>query len=305
MHRAFAIALVFLAFFLAPRARADDASTVEELRAFDGGAALLSTTVVTPAGGGKRKATVKLQPLDDKMANVGAPVVVHDGALVGTTLAVRPGFAGVLLFRGGAGAFAKLAIVDLDKGKIKTVDLPRTAPAGYGPTTAVACADADGFTVLWQEQGEAVGAVHSTMARVKTNGDVVMKPTSVAIPWSLGAIIDDGRGFTLAVRYDGQTPDQTRICFVTLTYAGGPEQHPWWGAKPAQVADLQLAMLAGIVQAIYRDVGKGGSVLTVPADKAAGQWGKDPPASKSLTVKNAGAPFGVKVKNGALVIVQK
>ncbi len=99
------------------------------------------------------------------------------------------------------------------------------------------------------------------------------------IPWSLGAIVDDGRGYTLAVNFDGAAPDQTRLCFVTLNRAGQPEQHPWWGSRPAVVEEVQLVSVAGGVTAVYRSAG---ALLAVVADRSTGQWGKEAAASRTL-----------------------
>jgi hypothetical protein len=38
----------------------------------------------------------------------------------------------------------------------------------------------------------------------------------------------NGRGYHLALYYDGTTYGQTRLRLVTLSAAGRPEQHPWW-----------------------------------------------------------------------------
>ena len=144
------------------------------------------------------------------------------------------------------------------------------------------------------------------MVRVKPDGALLMQPTAVPIPWSLGAIIDDGRGYTLAVNYDGAAPNQTRICFVTLSRTGQPEQHPWWGSRPDVVTDVQLVLVGGKVNAVYRGGASGGSLLGVVADKDKGAWGVEAAASRPLATGLATtAPFAVRVKDGGVVVVKR
>ena len=282
------------------------ATTYESWRALDDGAIALQSTIGASADG-SRTTTLVVQPLDGKLASKGKPIAVYDGPLVFATLAVRPGAAAVALFRRGTAPFAKIALIDLAKGTSHVVDLARTAPEGYVPMSAVACADEDGFTVLWQEQkfGSFDGEPHATMARVRADGTAVTKASQVAIPWSLGAIVDDGRGYTLAVRYDGQTADQTRICFVTLGRDGRPEQHPWWGARPTVVDEIQLVMIDGAPMAAYRAGAGGKSILAVAVDTAAGQWGKEAEASKDLAAKTPSAPFAVRARSSAIELVAR
>jgi hypothetical protein len=306
--RTLALVLLTLAVFLScpiSSAVAADGDSVETWRTLDDGTTVSLLATSTTLANGKLGAVVKVQPLDAKLANKGAAIKVYEGAYVISTLAVRPGSAAVLMYRGGATAFVKVGLVELGTGKSTVVDLPRTAGAGSMPTGAVACADADGFTFLWQEQGTGGGAAQGTIARVKADGTIVKKPTSVGMIWSLGAIVDDGRGYTLAVRYDGQAPDQTRIAFVTLTYDGTPEQHPWWGARPAMVGEIQMVMVKGVATAVYRAGDATQSILAAPADKVKGQWGKEADPSKILVTKGAANPFGARVKNGAIEVVQR
>ena len=311
--RALALAIVgcfaFLLVVVAPRpkeARADDEATYECWRALDDGAVSLKATLRTGPDGG-RTTSLTVQLLDDKLATKGSAVSVYDGPIVFSTLAVRPGVGAVAMFRRGVAPFAKVALVDLAKGTSRVIDLPRTAPSQMVPMSAVACADEGGFTLLWQEQNpadlSASSEAHSTMARVKADGTVLMKPTHVEIPWALGAIVDDGRGYTLAVLY-GNAIDQTRICFVTLTREGTPEQHPWWGSMPSRVEEVQLTMVSGAAMATYRAGTTTKSIVAVTADKS-GSWGKEAAPSRDLAAKTPSAPFGVREKAGALQLVQR
>ncbi len=222
------------------RAQAPSAESWEEWRV-QGEAVVAARTALAAQANGARTAKVTLALLDRKLVAQasGAPIAVYDGPAASTELGVRDGAAAVVLYRGGAQPFVKVALVDLGTRAVRVVDLDRTAGAEYAPTAAVICADPDGFTVLWQEQmrGNPQAEARSTLARVKVDGTFAARPAAVPIPWSLGAIVDDGRGYTLAVNFDGAAPDQTRICFVTLTRDGKPEQHPWWGSRPAVVEE--------------------------------------------------------------------
>jgi hypothetical protein len=299
------LAALLLTFALPSPARALDpsADTWEEWRALGEGVVAVRTAVTATAGGPK-KTKVTLSQLDKKLATVGDAVVVYDGPGASTALGARDGAAAVALYRGGAQPFVKLALVDLATRAVRLVDLDRTAGPDYAPTAAVLCADPDGFTVLWQEQMRTnpQAEAHSTLARLKPDGTFVAKPAAVPIPWSLGAILDDGRGYTLAVNYDGASADQTRICFVTLTRAGQPEQHPWWGSRPAVVEDVQLARDGGNVLAVYRS---GASLLAVPVDKT-GQWGKEAAPSKPLVIGvSTGAPFALRALASGVEVVRR
>lgn len=280
MKRALALVLSLVLAAIALPARAQGAAATEEWRALGDGVIALETA--WPATGGERQATVRLRQLDAKLAPRGAPVTVHDGAAAVATLAVRPGAAAVLLYRAGRDPRVEVALVDLVAGTSRRVDLARTAPSGYAPTAAVACADGDGFALLWQEQkvGDPGAEAHATLARVRPDGTFVQRPAAVAVPWSLAAIIDDGRGYTLALYYDGAAPDQTRLCFVTLTGDGKPEQHPWWGSRPGLVDEVQLALAGGAVVAAYR--AGGGAIVSVVANRTTGQWGKEADPSRVL-----------------------
>jgi hypothetical protein len=251
----------------------------------------------TASNDGTHRGTVTLRRLDASLAPAGAPIDVYSGPEVGTAMAVREGSAAIVLFGGGAQPFVKVALVDLGTRAVRLVDLRRGGVAGYTPTAAVACADmGDAFTLIWQEQkpGDRSAEARSSIARVKPDGTVLAAPQAAPIPWSLAAIVDDGRGYTLAVNYDGAAPDQTRLCFVTLTRDGKPEQHPWWGSRPDVVVDVQLVIAGTKVVAVYRGGPKAASLLAVDADKVTGKWGVEAPPSRPVATGLApGAPFAV------------
>jgi hypothetical protein len=281
------------------RAQTPAADTWEEWRALGDGVVAVRATLSAPGAGGARRSKLSLARLDKKLAPAGEAIAVYDGAAASTAVGVREGAAAVVLFRGGPQPFVKVAVVDLTTRAVRTLDLDRSAGAGYAPTAAVVCADADGFAVVWQEEvrGNPQAEARSTFARVKADGTLLARPAAVPIPWSLGALVDDGRGYTLAVNYDGSAPDQTRICFVTLTRSGTPEQHPWWGSRPGLVDEVQLVAVAGKVTAVYRSAG---ALLSVVANKSTGQWGKEAEASRP-----AGAPYALRAGAGGVEVVRR
>lgn len=245
----------------------------EEWRVLGDGIIAVRTAVT--ASSGTRGGKVTLARLDKELAPTGEVITLYDGPAASTALGVCDGAAAVVLFRGGAQPVVKVAVIDLATRVVRTVDLDRTTGADYSPSAVVVCGGAEGFTVLWQEhmQGNPKAEVRSTLARIKADGTLIAKPSAVPIPWSLGAIVDDGRGYTPAVNFDGPRPDKTRVCFVTLTREGKPEQHPWWGSRPSVVEEVQLMRAAGKVTAVFRGAG---TLLSVDADKSAGQWGRRP-----------------------------
>jgi hypothetical protein len=300
-----ALSLLLLPTAVAPLAHGDAATITETWQALDAEAIALQTSTTTVDG--KLHSVLKVQALDAKLATKGKPASVYDGPYVLGTLAVRTGSAAVAMFRGGGGPFVKVGLVDLAAGTSKVVELTRTAPAGYTPTSLVATGDAEGFTILWQEQALSIpGSVHSTMARVKADGTFLKKPTTVGVEWALGAIVSNGSGYTLAVRYEGASPDQARICFVTLDANGKPQQHPWWGSRLSQIGEIQLVNVGGVVMAAYRASTAGKeSILSVEANSVTGSWGKEPPEAKVLASKDVTSPFTVRAKTGALELVRK
>lgn len=276
---------------------------------------------------GERRGVVTLQRRDVAGAPRGASITVYDGPAPLTALAVREGLAGVALWRGGAHPFIKVALLDLSasginrslsdpalahraaspgRGELRLVTLPRRAPRDYEPLAAVITSDTahDGFLVLFEEMGPTQGAeAHSTLSVVRKNG--AQTGRVVAVPWSLAALADAGDRLVLAVRYDGNTADSTRLCFVTLSREGQPQQHPWWGAPPDAVDEVQLVQASGAAgtAASWVAVYHGGPglrhVRAAPVDLS-GQWGREAPAPRELGERAPGTPWTARSVDGAL-----
>jgi hypothetical protein len=277
---------------------------------------------------GERRGTVTLQRRDATGTPRGAAVTVYDGPAPLAALAVRAGMAGVVLWRGGARPFVKLALVDLGAPElsralsdaaavgrsavparrgVRLVNFPRRAPRGYEPLAAVIAPDAtaDGFVVLFEEMGPTPDAeAHSTLAVVLRGGTQTSRV--VPVPWALAAIGDAGDRYVLAVRYDGGSRDSTRLCFVTLSRDGQPQQHPWWGAPPDAVDDVQLVRTsapdagAATWSAVYRGSTGMRRIRGAPVDTT-GQWGREAPAPAELGERAPGTPWTVvRSADGAL-----
>jgi hypothetical protein len=128
---------------------------------------------------------------------------------------------------------------------------------------------------------------------------VARAETPATESWEEWRVLGDG----VAVNYDGAAPNQTRICFVTLTRDGQPEQHPWWGSRPGVVEEVQLLSVAGKVTAVFRSAG---ALLSVVADKTTGQWGKEANPSRTVgTGLQPGAPYALRAGAGGVEVVRR
>lgn len=222
---------------------------------------------------------------------------------VRTAMAVREQQVLVAVAQGGARPSVRLALVELGAdgapGQPRVIVAPRQAQAGYRPAAVVACADPQGFTVLWQEQRlDAQGGrpdARSYLARLDPKGNWLVKPKTVAVPWALGAIVHNGKGYHLALYFDGGGAAHTRLCGVTLSAAGQPEQHPWWASAQLAIDEVQLVRLGGSIQAFFRG-GSSGSELWSTELTTPGQWGAEPGAATSRGTVGAAEEFTVRAK---------
>ncbi len=235
-----------------------------------------------------RRVEVALRGVDASLKPVSKRLVVHRGGPLVSALAARNGTLLVALAGERAGRpFVRFSLVASKKasgkpgvlGVVKRIDATALRVAGKGsPANVVACADPDGFTVLWQEQwivGNNLNArpeARTYMARIAPDGSWLQKPKVVAVPWAFGAIVHNGAGYHLALFYDLGQASQTRLCFVTLSPQGQPQQHPWFATKPQLIDEVQLMAIKGGVVAYYRGGPKGGKLRSVRAT-ATGQWG--------------------------------
>ena len=260
----------------------------------------------------KGQVAVALTRVDSKLASIGQPIELYRGARVRTALAVRPDAVLVGLLQGGLRPTVRFSLVRLGpdgapQGQPVALDATARRTANDStPTAVVACPEPDGFTVLWQEQStRAPGAEARTyLGRISADGRWLAPATVVPIPWALGALVRSGAGYHLAVYYDGSRPDQTRLCFVTLSAAGQPEQHPWWVTPPEMIDEVQLqANGAGVV--VYYRGGANGTSLRSVRVTTPGQWGTEPPAPTDQGSIAPGEDYSLRVAaNGEVELLR-
>ena len=218
------------------------------------------------AGGGSAKVTLSVPGR--------APVELHDGAQVFTAVATRGSVVFAAVTELSPGGELSLSTVDL-AGDGRRRELTARFPGGRTliPSTVIATPDADGFTVLWQAlaANDLRGAT-TVMMRVRADGSWIDRPREVAVPWALADIAWNGRGYHLALYFDGQGPSETRLSMVTLSADGAPEQHPWWASQPGLVDEVQLVRAGDRIVAVYRG-GREGTELRRRDVTDVGQWG--------------------------------
>jgi hypothetical protein len=165
---------------------------------------------------------------------------------------------------------------------------PTAAASAFYPFAAVAAPTPDGFTVLFQDHGG-----QTYLARLAPDGSVRTPAASVAVPWSLAALAWNDHGYHLAVYYDGAGPSDTRLCLVTLTPDGQPEQHPWWASPRGAIGEVQMASARDGMRVEYR-LDDGTSGLRTFTSRAQGQWGIEAPAPQNDGALAAGELFALR-----------
>lgn len=265
-----------------------------DVRALDAG--LVTVTCTWRSAGGRRSAR-----LVAALAG-GREIVLHEGATVRTALAAAGDTLLVVAYHGGERAFARAHFAHVRDGRLvagATVELARDLAArrpALRPASALVAPTPEGFTVLLQEQdtSQPSADVVTTMTRVTRDGTIVEAPTQVAIPWALGALAWDGRGYHLAVLWGGWGTEHAgtaRACLVTLTPAGTPEQHPWWASEFDTLSDVQLVQRAGggAMLLVWR---RGdGRRVAMHVSSAPGRWGAEPAPAIDVAQIAAEAPF--------------
>jgi len=261
--------------------------------------AVLVRDVWSPRGrDGRRTCEVTLQRYDARMAPVGRPQSIYRGSPVRAGIAVKGDAVLIAMINGSATPFVKVAFVP-ERGAPRTVTVTRPgggAARGFTPSSVVAADNPEGFTVLWQEEpSDAQGrGAASYMVSFGPDGALRGAARAVGVPWALGALAWNGHGYHLAAFYDGSDRGQTRICLVTLTREGTPEQHPWWAAPPDDPSDLQMAQSAAGMVVLYRGGADGSHVYSF-VSTAIGQWGREPAHPPELGTVDATEPVGLRL----------
>ena len=239
----------------------------------------------------------------------GPALELHDGTTVRTAIAASPDALLVVAFHGGDRPFARALLADvrdgaLARGRTTELPIPRSAQAGaMRPSAAVAAPTQHGFTILLQEtdsQG-AAAAVRTTMFVLGRDGALI-SAREVAVPWALGALAWNGQGYHLAVLWGGWTAAHAgtaRICLVTLSPEGAPQQHPWWATPFDAIGEMMLLPRAdGAMQLVWRS-GDGRTIRLQDASMVLG-WGVEPPAPTELARIDPDAPLAP-VARGATI----
>jgi len=236
---------------------------------------ILATQWSARNGAGQRTATVTLQAVDAALHVQRRAMRVYAGPAVLTSLAFRPGASLVTLVRGGAGSFVRFAIVpDGPASRVRVVEARVAASGDYRPAYAFACADPDGFAVIWQEASPShPNDPRTWMGRLSETGQWLSPPHIVQVPWGFGAIAWNGSGYHLALYYDGSGAGQSRLTLVTLSREGQPEQHPWWLTEPDAIGDVQMLQAADGMHVLYRGGAQGTELMTI-VSHAVGSWGR-------------------------------
>ncbi|AKF08085.1 hypothetical protein [Sandaracinus amylolyticus] len=275
-----------------------------EVRALDAG--LVSVTTTWSEARGRRAARVT--------ASLGAarPLVLHDGATVRTAIGGERDALLVVAFHGGEHAFVRARLARVVEGGAlsagPTLELSREHAARrptLRPAAALVATTPDGFTVLVQEQDTRSpdADVVTTMTRIAHDGALIEAPRVVAIPWALGALAWNGRGYHLAVLWGGWGTEHAgtaRVCLVTLSEQGAPQEHPWWASTFDALSDVQLARRDdGAMVLVWRR----GDALAVMAhvSSAPGRWGAEPAPAIEVARIAPDAPFALQLDGERIV----
>lgn len=295
--RSLLLASIAVLSFVAPAlAQPSPLGPTREVRALDSG--LVTVTTTWRESEGQRSARVTASLLG------GSEVALHDGATVRTAIAAAGDTLLVVAYHGGPRAFARAVLAHVREGALVTgpsVELARDLAAGRAslrPASAVVASTPEGFTVLLQEQDtrDPSADVVTTMTRIARDGSMIEAPRQVAIPWALGALAWDGRGYHLAVLWGGwgtEHAGSARVCLVTLSPAGAPEQHPWWASEFDALSDVQLVQRAGggAMLVVWR---RGdGRRIAMHASTAVAGWSVEPPPAIDVARIAPNAPFVV------------
>lgn len=284
----------------------------DDVRPLPGGILRVRTRWAASRPGQARTSSVQVERLAADGRTVVATRPLFAGPTVVPSLTVSGDVAMVALVHEGPGPFVKLAFVDLPAGGGLTVrplvSAPRDGAARTFPTWAVVASDPDGFSILWQESSavDPNDAAHSHLGRLRRDGTWTERPHEVAVPWPTAAMAWNGHGWTLALWFGGfggtGGPDGIRVCLVTLSLAGQPEQHPWWISRPERVGEVQMLQTAGGMEVVWRG-GAEGEVLHSYRSEAVGNWGTEPPAAQAHGAIGEDQPFALREGAGGRIEV--
>lgn len=236
---------------------------------------------------------------------------LHRGPAIVTDVAADGDRVLVAMSEMAPGGSLHLALVEVPADGPPRVVARRRARIGerrWTPTAVATTATPDGFAVLWQAQSfqgrGRGGQARTLLARVGEDGGWSRRPSTVPVPWAIAGLVWNGGGYHLALYYDGSQPNQTRLCMVTLTEAGQPEQHPWWASRPGMVDEVQLVRDGEQILAVYRG-GPSGMQLLSRDVRPVGAWGQDVGAATDRGRIGADEEFALRVDGGAVQVVRR
>lgn len=298
--------------FAQPDPMGGEERTWDDVRPIPAGLLRVRTRWDAARPGQPRTGIVRVERLAADGRTVLAGHAVFQGPSVVPAVTVSGDVALIAMVHEGAGAFVKLAFVDLPAAGGLTVRpvvaAPRPEAARTLPSWAVVAADPDGFAILWQETNvvDPNDAAHSFLGRLRRDGTWSDRPHEVAVPWPTAALAWNGHGWTAALWFGGfggqGGPDGIRVCLVTLSLAGQPEQHPWWISRPERVGEVQMLQTAGGMEVVWRG-GADGNTLRSHRSAAIGNWGTEPAAARGHGAIGEDEPFALREGAGGRVEV--
>ena len=300
----FALLLIFpIAVLAQPDPNGGEARSWDDVRTLPDGVLRVRTHWNAVRDGGARTCTVRVERLALDGRTVTASREIFSGPAVVPAVATSADLALVSLVHEGPSPFVKLAFVDLPAaGGVAVrplIAVPRPDAARTFPSWAVVAADPSGFAILWQETSmvDANDAAHSFLGRLRRDGTWVDRPHSVEVPWPTAAMAWNGHGWHLALWFGGfggqGGPDGIRVCLVTLSEQGRPEQHPWWISRPEHVGEIQMLRTAAGMEVFWRG-GRDGRTLHSHRSEATGNWGSEPPAAQAHGTIGDDEPFAIR-----------
>ena len=242
--------------------------------------------------------------------STGRETELYTGPAVRTDAVVSDEALLVGMVHAGARPFVKLVVVPMHDGVLGapavTVEAQRQGGTQFQPDTIVTCSEPGGFAVLWQELSATDGRdARSYLGHVSTAGQWTAAPRIVNVPWALGAMAWNGNGYSLALYYSQTSPEQTRICGVTLSREGTPEQHPWWASPQELVGEILVEHVGGRLVAVYRGGADGRTIRSIDLSEQRA-WGVEPPQPASHGPILDTQDFGVQVdSSGAIQVVRR
>lgn len=205
----------------------------------------------------------------------GKATTVHAGSAIGTLVAGHEKVVVALVTE----AREPFQISVIDGGvRGKPITVARPGQRRDLPFAVVGTVTPKGFAVFFQEvQADDPSNAHTYLLELDERGEPSGAAKEIAVPWALAAAAHNGKGYHLALIYPGDA-NGMRLSMVSLSAAGGPEQHPDWSSPAGFISDVHLVAADGKIRAFYRG-GRGGNRLFESDVTQIRSWGSEPPAA--------------------------